>query len=268
MEGSNQAAFFDLDKTLLPGSSLFLLAQGLYERDYYQIRDVLRLGWEQLLYRLSGRESDSGVNVAKKTALEFVEGRSRDELLEMGREIVKERIFPRLYDGIVQVIEHHQEQGDLTFLITASPSGVAEVIADGLNMTAGIGTRASVDEDGYFTGEIEGGLMHGEKKREAVQELAEEYDIDLTHSFAYSDSISDLPLLESVGHPQIVNPDSELRKVAHERGWPQYELRSKRLLIMLGVPASLIGVGLLGGGIALGYWLGKREAEQETSSFR
>lgn len=259
MGGSNQAAFFDLDKTLLPGSSLFLLARGLYERDFYQIRDVLRLGWEQFLYRFTGREADSGVSVAKEAALKFVKGRSRDELIEMGREIVEERIFPRLYDGIVEAMKHHQEQGDLTFLVTASPDGVAKVIAEGLNMTDGLGTRAKVDEDGFFTGELEGDLMHGEEKRKAVRELAEEYDIDLDHSFAYSDSISDLPLLESVGHPQVVNPDSELKQIAYERGWPRYEFRSTRFLIMLGVPVAFAGIGLLGGGFALGYWMGKRE---------
>ena len=261
MGNSNQAAFFDLDKTLLPGSSLFLLVRGLYDRDFYQIRDVLRLGWEQFLYRMLGREVDSGVSVAKEAALKFVEGRSRDELIEMGREIVEERIFPRLYDGIVEAMKHHQDQGDLTFLVTASPDGVAKVIAEGLNMTDGIGTKAEVDENGYFTGELDGDLMHGEEKRKAVQELAEEYDIDLDHSFAYSDSISDLPLLESVGHPQVVNPDSELKQIAYERGWPRYEFRSTRFLIMLGVPATVAGLGLLGGGFTLGYWMGKREKD-------
>jgi HAD superfamily hydrolase (TIGR01490 family) len=267
MPDKNRAAFFDLDKTLLPGSSLFLVARGLYDRDFYRIRDILRLSWEQLMFRVLGREVESGVNVAKKAALEFVEGRSQDEVLDMGKEIVEERIFPRMYDGIVRAMEHHQEKGDLTFLVTASPDEVAKVIAEGLNMTDGLGTKAKVDEEGYYTGELEGDLMHGEEKRKAVKELADDYNIDLSQSFAYSDSISDLPLLESVGHPQVVNPDSELNAIAHERGWPQYELRSKRLLVLIGLPASIVGVGLLGGGFALGYWLGKQERASDEPAF-
>jgi HAD superfamily hydrolase (TIGR01490 family) len=262
-----RAAFFDLDKTLIPGSSLFLLARGMYARDYYRVRDLLRFGLRQLAYRFSG-ESQRGVESTRESTLDFVAGRPVAELEEMGREIAEERILPRVYEGITRVIEHHRTAGDLTFLCTASPIELADLIAESLEMTGALGTRAEV-ENGHYTGRLSpDGILHGEAKAAAVVDLAAQHDIDLAESYAYSDSINDLPLLELVGHPIAVNPDSELKRAARAMGWPVYELRTRRPLLLFGIPSAFAAAGLFGGGVALGSWLGKRATVRDPSPRR
>lgn len=262
-----RAAFFDLDKTLVPGSSLFLLARGLYERDYYRAFDIMRMGAGQVAYRLGG-ESEKGMRKTREAALEFVAGRTQDELREMGRELAEERILPRVYEGITRVIDQHREAGDLTFLTTASPIELAEIVAESLGMTGALGTTAEVTPDGRYTGRLLGeGILHHEAKARAVATMAESHDIDLAESYAYSDSINDLPLLELVGHPSAVNPDRELRSIARGRGWPVYELRTKRLPLLVGIPSVIVAAGLFGGGVALGAWMGRRAAYAEIREF-
>jgi HAD superfamily hydrolase (TIGR01490 family) len=252
-----RAAFFDLDKTLIPGSSLFLLARGAYARDYYRVRDILRFGWRQLTFRIGG-ESDKAIESTREGTLDFVAGRPVDELREMGREIAEERIVPRVYEGITKVIDHHRQVGDLTFLCTASPVELAEIVATSLHMTGALGTQAEV-ENGRYTGRLgPHGILHAEAKAGAVADLAGEQDIDLSESYAYSDSINDLPLLELVGHPIAVNPDSELKRAAREMGWPVFELRTRRPLLLFGIPSAFVAAGLFGAGVAIGGWLGRR----------
>lgn len=261
-----RAAFFDLDKTLIPGSSLFLLARGAYSRDYYRVRDLLRVGMRQFMFRLSG-ESTKGVEATREQTLAFVAGRQVSELEEMGREIAEERILPRVYEGITKVIDQHRGNGDLTYLCTASPIELAELIASSLDMTGALGTEAEVSRDGRYTGRLgPQGILHGEAKAIAVRALAEQRDIDLAESYAYSDSINDLPLLELVGHPIVVNPDLDLKRAARQRGWPAYELRTRRPLLLFGIPSAFVAIGLFGGGAAVGRALGKRAAQREIAS--
>jgi HAD superfamily hydrolase (TIGR01490 family) len=242
-----RAAFFDLDKTLIPGSSLFLLARGLYERDMVRVRDLLRFGWGQLMFRLRG-ESLRGMDRSRESTLDFVAGRSQDELIRWGREIAAERILPIVYENIVRVIESHRERGELTFLVTAAPIELARTIATELKMDGAVGTVSEVDGQGFYTGRLVGDVLHGPAKAKAVAELASEKGIQLIDCAAYSDSINDLPLLESVGSPHAVNPETELRRLARERGWPVHELRTRRHAV------------LIGGGIALGAALSRRRA--------
>jgi HAD superfamily hydrolase (TIGR01490 family) len=230
----------------------------MYARDYYRVRDILRFGWRQLQFRASG-ETEDAVESSRDSTLEFVAGRPVEELREMGREIAEERILPRVYEGITKVIEHHRAAGDLTFLCTASPQELAEIVAESLDMTGALGTRAEVSDDRRYTGRLTPiGVLHGEAKAAAVVELADRMDIDLSESYAYTDSINDLPLLETVGHPIVVNPDSELKRAARECGWPTYELRTRRLLLLVGIPSALVAVALFGGGVAVGGWLSRR----------
>jgi HAD superfamily hydrolase (TIGR01490 family) len=261
-----RAAFFDLDKTLIPGSSLFLLARGMYARDYYRVRDIARFGWRQLVFRMSG-ETDKGLESARESTLEFVAGRPVAELEEMGREIAEERILPRVYEGITKVIDQHRGHGDLTYLCTASPQEVADLIAESLEMTGALGTQAELSLDGRYTGRLgPRGVLHGPAKAEAVKEMAARDDIDLDECFAYSDSINDLPLLELVGHPVAVNPDKDLKREARSRGWPVYELRTRRPLLLFGIPSAFVAAGLFGGGVAVGSWMGSRRAQRELAS--
>ena len=254
-----RAAFFDLDKTLIPGSSLFLLARGLYERDMFRVRDLARFGWGQLMFRLQG-EQVKRVNKYRESTLDFVTGRSRSELIDWGHDIAEERILPRVYEDIVRVIDGHKERGYKTYLVTAAPIELADTIAAALGMDGAAGTVAEVDDAGYYTGRLVGEPMHGPVKAKAVAEIAAENDLDLSECAAYSDSINDLPLLESVGFPHAVNPEGELRRIALREGWPVHELRTRRRALLIGIPAGLGGAAVFGSGIALGAALERRRS--------
>lgn len=255
-----RAAFFDVDRTLIPGSSLFLLARGLYERDMFRVRDILRFGWGQMMFRLQG-ERTRGMERYRASTLEFVTGRDQQELMSWGREIAEESILPRVYRDIVDVIDRHRDRGDLTFLVTAAPIELAETLATELGMTGAIGTVSEVDDLGRYTGRLAGPVMHGPEKAKAAAEIAASHGVDLLECHAYSDSKNDLPLLESVGYPHAVNPEGELRRIALTRGWPIHELRTRRKALLIGIPAGVGGAAVFGGGIALGAWLERRRAD-------
>ena len=257
VSGAPRAAFFDLDKTLIPGSSLFLLARGAYERDMFRVRDLLRFGWGQMMFRVAG-ERQRNVEMSQTSTLEFVTGHKADELVAWGKEIAEERILPRVYQDIVRVIDGHKERGDLTFLVTAAPIELAGTIAGALGMTGAIATVSEIDAEGYYTGRLVGPVMHGPAKAKAVAEVAAERGIDLAECAAYSDSVNDLPLLESVGAPHAVNPEHELRRIASVRGWPVHELRTRRRALLIGIPAGLGGAALFASGVALGMWAQRR----------
>jgi phosphoserine phosphatase len=129
-------------------------------------------------------------------------------------------------------------------------------------MSGAIGTVSEVDASGRYTGRLVGGIMHGSGKAKAVADKAAEHGIDLIECHAYSDSINDLPLLESVGYPHAVNPERELRRIAHARGWPVHELRTRRRALLVGIPAGLGGAALFGSGIALGMWIERRSEDE------
>lgn len=256
-----RAAFFDLDKTLIPGSSLFLLARGAYERDMFRVHDLLRFAWGQAMFRLRG-EQDRNMERSRESTLDFVTGRSRRELLGWGRDIAEEKILPLVYKDIVEVIEEHKAHGDLTYLVTAAPVELADTIAEELGMTGALGTVAEVDQHGFYTGRLVGPPMHGVEKAKAVAEVVAERGLDLHECHAYSDSINDLPLLESVGFPHAVNPERELHRIALARGWTVQELRTRRKALLVGIPAGLGGASLLAGGVALGMYLERRRGRK------
>jgi HAD superfamily hydrolase (TIGR01490 family) len=257
-----RAAFFDLDKTLVPGSSLFLLARGLYERDFYRARDIARLAWGQIKFQLVGAESQEGMEKSRNAALEFVKGRYSDELRALGREIAEEQVLPRVYPDIAQIIRSHREAGDETWLLTAAPQELAELVAQSLAMTGARGTIAAVDDQGRYTGELIGEIAHGPAKAKIAEEIAGSRGIEMRDSAAYSDSINDLPLLESVGHPHAVNPDHSLRRIARARGWPVHELRTRRRALLIGVPSALGGAALFSAGVGVGVWIARRNGKR------
>jgi HAD superfamily hydrolase (TIGR01490 family) len=227
----------------------------------FRVRDLLRFGWGQVMFRLAG-ERQRDMDMSRQSTLEFVTGHKSSELVEWGTDIAAERILPRVYEDIVRVIDEHRGRGDLTFLVTAAPIELAATIADALEMTGAIATVSEIDAEGYYTGRLVGPVMHGPEKAKAVAEVAAERGIDLADCSAYSDSMNDLPLLESVGDPHAVNPEHELRRIASVRGWPVHELRTRRRALLIGIPAGLGGAGLFGSGIALGMWVQRRRARR------
>ncbi|MDQ2826069.1 MAG: HAD-IB family hydrolase, partial [Actinomycetota bacterium] len=192
-----RAAFFGLD-TLIPGSSLFLLAKGLQQRHFYGRAELLGFALTKMVSG-PGSRSAPQVQTSQKAALAFVEGRHRPELRALAREIADERIVPRVYPDLARLIESHRAAGVLTFVATAAPAELAEIVADGLGMTGGLGTSAEVDAMELYSGRLAGPVLQGATKAGAVEAHASLAGIDLAASVAYSDSINDLPLLELVG---------------------------------------------------------------------
>ena len=218
-----RAAFFGLD-TLIPGSSLFLLAQGLQRRHYYGRADLAGFAWKRLVSR-RGTGNGPQVRTSRDAALSFVAGKHRPELQALAREIADERILPQVYPDLAQMIEAHRADGVLTFVATAAPAELAEIMAQGLGMAGGLGTTAEVDAQERYSGRLAGTVLQGAAKAGAVERHAAAVGIDLRASVAYSDSINDLPLLELVGRAEVVNPDRQLRKVAERRGWRVHAVR-------------------------------------------
>ena len=258
-----RAAFFDVDKTLLPGSSLYLFARGLYRRGFYTMRDIAWFAIGQFVFRLTGAEGQTGMEAARETALAFVEGKRRSDLVQIGHDIVVEVIGPRIYPGMRKVIEAHHAAGDRTYLVTAAPRDLAEEIAAYLGMDGALGTEAEL-VDGTYTGRILGPVLHGPVKIEAVLALARMEGIDLAESSAYSDSLNDRPLLEGVGHPVAVNPDRILRKLAVERGWPVHDFRRNRRLWLVWLPSGLLA-GAAVGTVAAAVASRRRPSDTETA---
>ena len=232
-----RAAFFDVDKTLLPGSSMYLFARGLYRRGFYDLRDIAGFAFGQLVFRLTGAEGRKGMEAAREQALAFIEGKRRDDLIQIGHDIVVEVIGPRIYPGMRRVIDDHHARGDRTYLVTAAPRELAQGIATYLGMDGALGTEAEL-VDGTYTGRLLGPVLHGPAKLDAVVRLAADQGFDLRASSAYSDSVNDRPLLEGVGRPVAVNPDRHLRDLAAERRWPVQDFRRHRRLWLVWLPAG------------------------------
>jgi HAD superfamily hydrolase (TIGR01490 family) len=261
-----EAAFFDLDKTLLPGSSLFPLAREMYRQRYFGLRDIGRLAADQLRYRLIGAEAQGPMDRARQATLEVIRGRARGEVIAFGRSVAREEILPRLYPQAVDLISRHKLAGRAVYIASSSPQDYLELLAEELGIDGVIGTRAEV-VDGAYTGNLDGPVIHGPEKAARVHEMAVEKGIDLHRSFAYSDSVNDLPLLEMVGHPVAMNPDHRLRAIARRRGWQILDFRTARRRTLI---ASAAGAGAAASGAvgyAVGYLVGRRRAQNRTGDF-
>lgn len=244
--GPGAAAFFDIDNTIMRGSSIVALAKGMADRDYFTTSEVVDFTWKQLKYVLSGRENMDDMAQATENGLLFVKGREPREIEDMAEQAYDEHMVGRLWAGTVELVEAHKALGHEVWLVSATPVEVADVIARRLGLTGGLGTVAEVVE-GQYTGRLDGVPLHGAAKAEAVARLAAERGLDLDRCAAYSDSANDIPMLSSVGCPVAINPDGALRSHAKAEGWPirDYRIRGKES-VRKGVPAAA-AAGLVAG---------------------
>jgi HAD superfamily hydrolase (TIGR01490 family) len=242
------AAFFDVDNTVMQGASIFHLARGLYQRDFFTARDIGRFAWQQAKFRVVGREHLDDVHEARETALSFAAGHTVAELTVIGEEVFDEVMATKVWPGTRALAQMHLDAGQRVWLVTATPVEVATVIAKRLGLTGALGTVAET-EDGVYTGRLVGEILHGEAKAEAVTALAEREGLDLATCSAYSDSANDIPLLSLVGHPCAINPDAALRAHAREHGWRVRDYRTGRKAVRIGVPTAA-AVGALAGAMA------------------
>jgi HAD superfamily hydrolase (TIGR01490 family) len=251
------AAFFDVDNTLMRGASLYHFARGLAARKMFGPGDLARITLGQVAFRLKGVENTDHIDAAREAALAFVAGHRVADIVALGEEIYDDTMADRIWAGTRELTQQHLQAGQRVWLVTATPVELADILARRLGLTGALGTVAET-ADGLYTGRLVGGLLHGEAKAAAITTLASGEGLDLARCSAYSDSANDLPMLELVGHPSVVNPDSDLLRTARDRGWPVHEFRSGRRATMMALP--LAGAGAVAGGMAAGIALRRRRA--------
>jgi HAD superfamily hydrolase (TIGR01490 family) len=252
------AAFFDVDNTLMRGASIYHFARGLAARGMFGPRDLARLAWGQLAFRLRGTENADHIDAAREAALAFVAGHKVADIVRLGEEIYEDTMADRIWAGTRELTQRHLQAGQRVWLVTATPVELANILARRLGLTGALGT-VSESADGVYTGKLVGGLLHGEVKAAAVRALARREGLDLSRSSAYSDSFNDMPLLQLVGHPNVVNPDAELLAEARRRDWPVHDFRSGRRATLIALPVAA-GAGAVVGGAAAAVALKRRRA--------
>jgi HAD superfamily hydrolase (TIGR01490 family) len=244
------AAFFDVDNTMMMGASIFHFARGLASRKFFATSDLAGFAWQQFKFRVGGRENPQTVKESRESALSFVAGRSVAEVVSLGEEIYDELMAERIWPGTRALANMHLDAGQRVWLVTATPVELALIIARRLGLTGALGTVAE-NEDGIYTGRLVGEVLHGPAKAHAVRALAAREGLNLRRCSAYSDSVNDVPMLSVVGTAVAVNPDSELRDTARQRGWEIRDFRTGRKAAKIGVP-SVLGAGAVAGAVAAG----------------
>ena len=245
----HSAAFFDLDRTLISGSSVFVLGVAAWRQKLVPSHQFVRDAVSAIAFRLKGASDDTSTDVRDRI-LGAVAGVRLDDLVALNADIVP-KLLERVRPEAHRLLEQHRHAGRDTYTESASPIELVEPLAQALGMTAGIGTRSRID-DGVYTGELEGPFCYGPGKVEAIRLLAADRGYELDRCWGYSDSASDLPMLEAVGHPVAVNPDGKLERVAGERGWPVVVFSEHTKAVIRRTSTAVSAVGLAAGGFATG----------------
>lgn len=257
------AAFFDLDKTIIATSSVFAFNKSFLDEGLLSRRSVLDLAYTQLAFSLSGADDDQMAKVrqAMATATKGWEPAKVERIVtEALTDIVRPTVFAEAHD----LLAEHRALGHDLVIVSASGEELVAPIARMLGADHYAGTRMARDADGRYAGEIEF-YCQGRGKAEAVRAFAQRYGYDLESSYAYSDSSTDLPMLEEVGHPTVINPDRVLRREALERGWPILTFENPMPLLPTFEPATgpIVGVSsvvLAMGAAALSFAYAARRA--------
>jgi len=222
-----EAAFFDVDNTLVRGSTSILFGKVAFTGGTIKRRDIWRFMFEQMMFIRRGENNEKMADF-KDRALSLTKGHSVDELRDLIDVVYRQEIKPRLWPETVAAAKEHLAAGREVWLLTAAPVELAEAIARDIGATGALGTIVG-HKDGVLTGELIGEPLHGKAKRKAAEKLAKDRGISLKRSWAYSDSYNDLPLLSSVGHPVAVNPDKILTRHAEAAGWEILKFKKRDL---------------------------------------
>jgi HAD superfamily hydrolase (TIGR01490 family) len=256
------AAFFDLDKTVIAKSSTLAFSRPFFRNGLINRRAVLKGAYAQFVFAVSGADADQVERIrAHLTAL--CSGWDVQQVRAIVEETLHDIVDPLVYAEATELVTEHQQEGRDIVVVSASGAELVTPISEMIGATHSIGTRM-VEAGGKYTGEI-GFYCYGDNKATAMKELAAEHGYDLAASHAYSDSITDLPMLEAVGHPTAVNPDRGLRALALERGWPILEftrpvsLRSRFQPSGATVAVTAIGIGAIATAGATWYGIHRRK---------
>ncbi|MEI2717969.1 MAG: HAD-IB family hydrolase [Candidatus Nanopelagicales bacterium] len=261
MTGAPAAAFFDLDKTVLAKSSTLAFTRKFYEGGLIHRADALKAAYAQFVFMLSGADHDQ-MEQMREYLSDLVKGWDVTRVKEIVAETLDEIVDPIIYAEALELFEEHHAAGRDVIIISSSGTEVVEPIGDRLGVDLAIGTQMAIEDD-HYTGDILF-YAYGTGKADAMRDLAAERGYDLSDCYAYTDSQTDLPMLEIVGHPVATNPDAELKRIAQERDWPI--LRFSKPVAMRtpletkeGRRTAALAVG---GAVALGlaWYAGRRSA--------
>jgi HAD superfamily hydrolase (TIGR01490 family) len=230
---------------LISGSSGLPWARAAAKEGLISRRQLAQWGIDGLKFRLRGASEEATQKLLGEVR-EVFRGVPARRLARLGPDVLV-GVLPRIYPEMLSEVYAHQDAGRRTFIVSAAGDELVQVLARILYMDGGIGTTYEVDDEGLLTGGIGGEFIYGEGKVAAMRRFAEDHDIDLASSYAYSDAFSDLPMLRAVGNPVVVNPDEELARIARQEGWRvmRFERLGRRLAVA-GLTALLVGAGVLG----------------------
>jgi len=256
------AAFFDLDKTIIAKSSVLAFGKPFYREGLLSKRAIVRSAYAQVVFMLVGAD-EKKMEQVRAAMLKMISGWNQHHVASIVRETLDEIVTPIIYAEALDLIDFHHAAGRKVVIVSSSPEEVVRPLGEFLGVDEVIATRAAVDANGDYTGELQF-YGYGPHKADAVRELASRDGIDLTESYAYSDSITDEPMLRAVGHPVVVNPDRDLARVARTEGWPvehfEHPVRLRDRMPMPPVGPSIAVGGALAavGGVATWWWLRHR----------
>jgi HAD superfamily hydrolase (TIGR01490 family) len=265
-----EAAFFDLDRTVIAHGALVAFGGPFRRAGMVNRRVLARTIWNGLLFRTFGADEER-MRRFRESTLQITRGWHRDLVISIVQRTLAEVIDPIVYDEAIVLIEGHRAAGRLVYLVSASPEEIVAPLAGHLGLDGIIASRAVLDTEGRYTGEV-AFYCYGDQKVVAIEELADREDIDLSRSFAYSDSATDLPMLRLVGHPIAVNPDRGLTREAIAEGWPivdfvdRVPLRERVSLPTSGRARLLTAVGVVitvGSVVAAASLLRRRRDDRE-----
>jgi HAD superfamily hydrolase (TIGR01490 family) len=256
LHGTTSAAFFDLDRTLMSGSSAYYVAKAAYREGFRPLHRLFADAFTTIVFRAFGA-SDEKSEAVRDAILESVTGKSADDLRSLAPGVIEE-ILPLIRPEAQALLDMHEAAGRDVYIVSASPVEIVGELARALGIEGGLGTVSEI-VDGVYTGQLDGPFMYGDGKAEKIASIAKERGYELQSCYAYSDSGSDLPMMQLVGNPVAVNPDRALQSVAHHRGWPIVEFNAagkrRRRAAMSG------GVGFVAA--AGGYVVGRVRTERQ-----
>lgn len=255
------AAFFDLDRTLIAGSSAFTLAIAARSAGLLPTTAFVRASIAAATFKVLGSKDDTTAT-AREQILALVAGHHQDDLNALNEHVLP-TLLGRIRPEARRLLDLHRHAGRATYIVSAAPQEIVAPLALSLGMTGGIGTRGEI-VDGIYTGELAGPFCYGAGKVEAIDELARWDGLDLAQCYAYSDSSSDLPMLEAVGHPVVVNPDKRLERHARRHGWPIVHFRQRTKQVARRTLAGVTTTAIAGASFVAGTKLAQRRSRRSV----
>jgi HAD superfamily hydrolase (TIGR01490 family) len=254
------AAFFDLDKTLIQGSSAFQFGRAAYRAGLMGRRQLASDALANVRFRLHGATDEDSLALRDRISASLAGTRVVD-LERLGADVLA-GILPRLYPEMLGIAHEHQDAGRRAYIVTAASQELAEILAQVMALDGAIGSNLSEVVDGVYTGKPTGLFVYRAQKAQAIEQLAAREGISLPDSYAYSDSESDLPMLHVVGHPVAVNPDAALAKIAKQEGWPvlHFDRLGRRLRTL-----AAVGLTMAAGGTGTAAVLARLRARRRRS---